>query len=71
MLAGFMPRALFLLVLAAWSAAPLRAQAPELGATIERSGDAVTGVTFRVWAPNALGLAVAGDSTIGTQRPTP
>lgn len=61
MFPGFMPRALFLLALAAWSAAPLRAQAPELGATIHKSAGAVTGVTFRVWAPNALGLAVAGE----------
>lgn len=32
-----------------------------LGATINRSGSTVTGVTFRVWAPNATGVAVRGD----------
>lgn len=37
------------------------AQTPELGATINKSGATVTGVTFRVWAPNAAGVAVAGD----------
>ncbi len=32
-----------------------------LGATINRSGSTVTGVTFRVWAPNATSVAVRGD----------
>lgn len=31
-----------------------------LGATINKSGTNVTGVTFRVWAPNATGVAVRG-----------
>ena len=33
----------------------------ELGAIIQRAGTNVTGVTFRVWAPNATGVAVRGD----------
>ena len=46
-----------------WLAAtvPLHAQVPALGSTVKKSGGAVTGVTFRVWAPNALAVAVAGD----------
>ena len=31
-----------------------------LGATINKNGTIVTGVTFRVWAPNATGVAVRG-----------
>ncbi len=37
------------------------AVAQELGATINKSGTTVTGVTFRVWAPNATAVHVAGD----------
>ena len=33
----------------------------ELGATINKSGAAITGVTFRVWSPNALQVSVAGE----------
>lgn len=41
---------------------PLSAQSPPpLGAVVQKSGTAVTGVTFRVWAPNATGVAVRGD----------
>jgi 1,4-alpha-glucan branching enzyme len=39
----------------------LRAQAAPLGTVIQRSGTTVTGVTFRVWAPNATGVAVRGE----------
>ena len=41
--------------------APLHAQVPALGSTVNKSGAAVTGVTFRVWAPNALAVTVAGE----------
>jgi len=34
--------------------------AQELGATINKSGSNVTGVTFRVWAPNAANVVVRG-----------
>ena len=37
------------------------ANGQELGATINKSGTNVTGVTFRVWAPNATAVRVAGD----------
>ena len=41
---------------------PLSAQSPPpLGAVIQKSGTTITGVTFRVWAPNATGVAVRGD----------
>lgn len=42
-------------------AAPLFGQTQPLGATINRSGSTITGVTFRVWAPNATSVAVRGD----------
>ncbi|MEX1111662.1 MAG: alpha-amylase family glycosyl hydrolase [Chthoniobacterales bacterium] len=32
-----------------------------LGAVVNKSGTTVTGVTFRVWAPNATAVAVRGD----------
>ncbi|MBU6182167.1 MAG: alpha amylase C-terminal domain-containing protein [Verrucomicrobia bacterium] len=38
---------------------PVRAQ--ELGATLNKSGNSTTSVTFRVWAPNASAVRVAGD----------
>jgi 1,4-alpha-glucan branching enzyme len=46
-----------------WLAAsvPLHAQVPALGSTVNKSGAAVTGVTFRVWAPNALAVSVTGE----------
>lgn len=37
------------------------AQSPSLGAVVNRSGAAITGVTFRVWAPNATSVAVRGE----------
>jgi len=37
------------------------ASGQELGATVNKSGTNVTGVTFRVWAPNATAVRVAGD----------
>lgn len=37
------------------------AQTPKPGAMINKAGGAVTSVTFRVWAPNATAVAVAGD----------
>jgi 1,4-alpha-glucan branching enzyme len=37
------------------------AQMPPLGATVNRSGSTITGVTFCVWAPNATGVALRGD----------
>ncbi|MGA0850383.1 MAG: alpha-amylase family glycosyl hydrolase, partial [Chthoniobacterales bacterium] len=37
------------------------AGAQELGATINKSGASITGVTFRVWAPNAAAISVAGE----------
>ena len=37
------------------------AETPELGASVNKSVATVTGVTFRVWAPNAKAVAVAGD----------
>lgn len=55
-----MRRAIFSLIVAAF-AGLLHAQTPELGATINKSAGAITGITFRVWAPNALAMAVAGD----------
>ncbi len=36
-------------------------RAQELGATLNKSGNATSSVTFRVWSPNASGVAVAGD----------
>ena len=46
------------LILFSWAAA---ASAQELGATINKTGTNVTGVTFAVWAPNATAVRVAGD----------
>lgn len=40
--------------------APATAQELPLGAVVNRSGSTITGVTFRVWAPNATGVAVRG-----------
>ena len=37
------------------------AAAQPLGSTLNKSGATVTGVTFRVWAPNAAAVSVAGD----------
>jgi 1,4-alpha-glucan branching enzyme len=37
------------------------ASGQELGAKISKNGTNVTGVTFRVWAPNAVAVHVAGD----------
>jgi 1,4-alpha-glucan branching enzyme len=37
------------------------AMSQELGAVIQKSGSTVTGVSFRVWAPNATAVSVAGD----------
>ena len=37
------------------------AQSPSLGAVVNRSGATITGVTFRVWAPNATSVAVRGE----------
>jgi 1,4-alpha-glucan branching enzyme len=42
-------------------AASASGQASPLGATVNRSGSTITGVTFRVWAPNATSVAVRGD----------
>jgi 1,4-alpha-glucan branching enzyme len=37
------------------------ARGQELGAIVNKSGDTPTGVTFRVWSPNAVGIAAAGE----------
>ena len=37
------------------------AQSSPLGAVVNRSGANITGVTFRVWAPNATSVAVRGE----------
>jgi 1,4-alpha-glucan branching enzyme len=51
----------FYLAVFLWAAPwALEASLP-LGATVNQSGTTVTGVTFRVWAPNATGVAVRGD----------
>jgi 1,4-alpha-glucan branching enzyme len=42
-------------------AVPALAQNLPLGATVNRSGSTITGVTFRVWAPNATSVALRGD----------
>lgn len=42
-------------------AATVHGQDLPLGATINRSGSTINGVTFRVWAPNATSVAVRGD----------
>ncbi len=39
----------------------VEAQSLPLGATVNRSGSTITGVTFRVWAPNATEVVVRGD----------
>ena len=39
----------------------VRAEPLPLGATVNRSGTNVTGVTFRVWAPNATSVVLRGD----------
>jgi 1,4-alpha-glucan branching enzyme len=36
-------------------------QAVELGATVSKNGSVVSGVTFRVWAPNATAVSVVGE----------
>ena len=41
-------------------AVPVLGQSLPLGATVNRSGSTITGVTFRVWAPNASNVAVRG-----------
>jgi len=51
-------RALFVFLLLAEAG---RSQEPPLGAIVNKSGTLVTGVTFRVWAPNATGVAVRGE----------
>ncbi|MFM8364927.1 MAG: alpha-amylase family glycosyl hydrolase, partial [Verrucomicrobiota bacterium] len=40
---------------------PGAVSAQELGATLNKSGNATTSVTFRVWSPNAVAVRVAGD----------
>ena len=40
---------------------PAAGESTPLGATINRSGSTITGVTFRVWAPNAMSVALRGD----------
>jgi 1,4-alpha-glucan branching enzyme len=42
-------------------AVPALAQNLPLGATVNRSGSTIAGVTFRVWAPNATSVALRGD----------
>lgn len=55
----FMPRSLLPALLAfVLAIGSLAAQTPELGATINLGG---TAVTFRVWAPNAQAVSVSGD----------
>lgn len=39
---------------------PVLGQSLPLGATINSSGSTITGVTLRVWAPNATSVAVRG-----------
>ena len=39
---------------------PVLGQSLPLGATINSSGSTITGVTLRVWAPNATAVAVRG-----------
>ena len=39
---------------------PVLGQSLLLGATINSSGSTITGVTLRVWAPNATAVAVRG-----------
>ena len=50
-----------LLICLGLAAHSVRAQPLPLGATVNRSGSDVTGVTFRVWAPNATSVAVRGE----------
>lgn len=56
-----MQRILPLIAAALWASGSLHAQTPDLGASIIKSGSEITGVTFRVWAPNAQAVTVAGD----------
>lgn len=49
----------------------LGASAQELGSTINKSGTTVSGVTFRVWAPNATAVHVAGDFNNGSETANP
>lgn len=44
------------------------AQAQPLGALVNRSGETMTGVTFRVWAPNATSVAVRGEFSGWAER---
>ena len=44
------------------------AQSSPLGAVVNRSGVTITGVTFRVWAPNATSVAVRGEFSGWTER---
>ena len=44
------------------------AQSPSLGAVVNRSGVTITGVTFRVWAPNATSVAVRGEFSGWAER---
>ena len=44
------------------------AQSSPLGAVVNRSGATITGVTFRVWAPNATSVAVRGEFSGWTER---
>ena len=44
------------------------AQSPSLGAVVNRSGVMITGVTFRVWAPNATSVAVRGEFSGWAER---
>lgn len=54
-------RALFILAAIVVSLSTVSAMAQELGATLDKTGNATTSVTFRVWAPNAATLSVAGE----------
>ena len=55
----FMPRSLLPVLLAVFlTIGSVAAQTPELGSTINPGG---TGVTFRVWAPNAQAVSVTGE----------
>lgn len=56
-----MRRILPTLAAALWAGGLLHAQTPDLGASVIKSGAEVTGVIFRVWAPNAVGVSVAGE----------
>jgi 1,4-alpha-glucan branching enzyme len=54
-------RTSFLLVVLLVGSLIATGQSQELGATINKSGSTVTGVSFRVWSPNAVQVSVAGE----------